>query len=80
MSDDLYYTFRSKWLGKWHTARYQCTLAELEERFAPGEYEIIGPGERRFNPYGPSGNMYDWSGVRGMLWERAQGKPPSDDT
>jgi hypothetical protein len=77
MSDELYYPFKSKWLGKWRTARYLCTLDQLEKRFGPGEYEIIGPGERRSNPYGPNMTMCNWGSGAGMVWQR--GKPPPDE-
>jgi hypothetical protein len=77
MIDELYYPFKTKWLGKWVKARYLCTLDELEKRFGPGEYEIIGPGERRFNPYGPNMTMCNWGG-EGMVWQRD--KPPSGDS
>jgi len=72
MADDdkVYYPFKSKWLGKWHDARYMCTLADLKERFPEGDYIITGPGVKRFNPYGPDGEMYaPWG--HGMVWEQS---------
>jgi len=52
------FRFRDPLTGKWVRARYKASLADLEQRYGGGRYEITGPpeirevdpGARYFNP------------------------------